>query len=647
MAVYQPNAVVGNSRVLSTLGLGGELMTFFYPHIDFSQNLHEGMPAVYFPGEQGRAGRLVWTFDSAWHANQQYIGRTNILQTELTHETTRLVLRITDLVHPSEPALLRRFTVINPTAKPIRLKLFQYLDVQLGEVQHKNAVHFHAEQSLAIAYWRNICFAIAGGPFDEYGVGRAGPDSHNSAKGQMERGALNRQQEEIGDVDLAVGWEIILDQGEQTSRDMIIAADSNELAAVTRAQALRDLGWNSIFALTRSHWDAHTQAAAPVAIASDLTEAYYRCLLAIDLLADPDTGSILAAPEFDPFFERSGGYGYCWPRDAVDVCLATEAAGYPQYLHRLMSWAHRSQRPEGYWEQRYWLNGQRGPSWCTTESSLQIDQTASVVFAMGRHARALDERARFTFLEEIWDSARRAADYLTLSISPETYLHSTAFDLWETFRGTFAYSNAAISAALREAAYLARHSGQDAVANGWDAAAAGVRQAIMSRLWQGDGFARGLDVNGQLDRAVDASALGLITPFEILRLDDSEEYEIARKTVETITGRLGREAYGGEALLRFQGDQYAGGGPSALATVWLAQALLLLALAPSTSSADADTYRERATGALRSVLRSGATTGLLPEMMGPGPGGHWAIPHAWTMGGFVRACLLLEQLTKQ
>ena len=49
MPVYQPNAVVGNSQVLVTLGARGELMTFFYPHIDFSQNIHEGMPAVSTP----------------------------------------------------------------------------------------------------------------------------------------------------------------------------------------------------------------------------------------------------------------------------------------------------------------------------------------------------------------------------------------------------------------------------------------------------------------------------------------------------------------------------------------------------------------------------------------------------------------------
>ena len=122
MPVYQPSAVVGNSRVLVTLGLRGELMTFFYPHIDFSQNLHEGMPAAYFPGERGRSGHLIWTFEPSWQASQRYLGSTNIVETELSHVPTGLSLRITDMVHPSEPMLLRRFTARNPTGKPMQVK---------------------------------------------------------------------------------------------------------------------------------------------------------------------------------------------------------------------------------------------------------------------------------------------------------------------------------------------------------------------------------------------------------------------------------------------------------------------------------------------------------------------------------------------
>jgi len=643
MPVYQPSAIVGNSRVLVTVGPHAELMTFFYPHIDFAQNLHEGMPAVYFPAA-GTSGRLIWTFDPSWEASQRYVGHTNILETQLSHTPMGLALHITDFVHPSEPLFLRRFQAHNPTSRMLRAKLFQYLDLQLGEVEHKNAVHFHPERNVAAAYWRNICFAIGGSLFDEYGCGRAGPSSPTSAKRQMEQGTLNRQTEEIGNIDLALGWELNLGPGEWAGRELIIAADSSELAAVERAAAAVNLGWEALLGWAHSRWEDHIARSAPPHIEGDLAEAYYRCLLALDLLADPGLGSILAAPEFDPFFERSGGYGYCWPRDAVEVCLALQAAGYPEYLDRFLSWARRTQRPEGYWEQRYWLSGQRGPAWCTKEDSLQIDQTASVLFAMGRHARALPERERLGFLEQNWEAARRAASYLAQSISAQHGLHTAAFDLWETFRGSFTYSNAAIAAALREAAFLARHSGQEELSQQWEDKAAAIKQAIISRLWRGEIFARGLDAAGQLDLAADASILGLLVPFELLRLDDPEEREIASLSVAGVARRLARPPNGAEALLRFEGDTYAGGGPSALTTLWLARALLCLALSSQEDRTAAASYRSRAVACMRAVLSAGTPTGLLPEMMGAGPGSYWAAPHAWTMASFILAALALDRL---
>jgi len=643
--VYQPNAIVGNSHVLVSIGARAELMTFLYPHIDFPQNLHEGMPAVYLPGSEGAAGRLCWTFEPTWESSQHYLGRTNILETHLRHTRTGLGLRIVDFVHPSEPMLLRRFEVTNPTGRPLRARLFQYLDLQLGEVEHRNAVHYHPDRHVAAAYWRNVCFAIGPDSPEEFGCGRATAGSTNSAKRQMEQGQLNKQMEEIGDIDLAVGWNLVLQSGDRVVRDLIIAADSSERAAVARVETARGLGWQSLYSQACERWERHVARARPVHIEPDLEEAYYRCLLGLDLLADAKTGSIVAAPEFDPFFERSGGYGYCWPRDAVEVCLALELAGYPEYLARFLAWARRAQRREGYWEQRYWLNGERGPAWCTGEDGLQIDQTASVLFAIGRHVRSLTAEERLGFLEQMWRSAHLAATYLTNSISGDNALHAVAFDLWETFRGSFTYSNAAISSALQEAAFLAREVGRTQLAEQWESTAAQVKRAVMSKLWQDDIFVRGLDSDGRLDRAADSAILGLVTPFRFLRLEDPSECQMVRTFVETLMRRAGENTSRGETLRRFEGDQYAGGGPSAVSTLWLARVLLSIALACQDDEATTGAYRARAVSAMRAVLEAGTSTGLLPEMMGPAPGSHWAVPHAWAMASFAMAAVSLDRLS--
>jgi len=644
--VYQPSGIVGNSHVLVSIGPNGELMTFLYPHIDFPQNLHEGMPAVYFAGRNGGPGRLSWTFEPGWEASQRYLGRTNILETRLRHKATGLSLTITDLVHPSEPMLLRRFDASNAGDLALRVKLFQYLDPQLGEMEHKNAIHYHPERGVAAVYWRSICFAVGAECLDEFGCGRAGSGSVHSAKAQMERGLLNRQLEEIGDVDLAAGWDLSLRPGETAARLLVIAAGSNEREAVVRFDSALRAGWEGMLAHTRDRWRAHVARARPVHIEADLEEAYYRCLLALDLLADGTYGSVLAAPEFDPFFERSGGYGYCWPRDAVETCLALEEAGYPEYMARFLAWARGAQRAEGYWEQRYWLSGERGPAWCTEADGLQIDQTASVLFAMGRHARHLAPPSRLSFLQSTWESARSAASYLASSVATETGLHTMAFDLWETFQGTFCYSNAAISAALAEAAFLAREAGREQLALQWEETAGNMKRAIISHLWQGNGFARGLDANGKLDSTADSSVLGLVVPFQLLDVGNPSDCDMARTLVPTLIEHVGRESHGADALSRFEGDQYAGGGPGAVTTLWLARVLLALALACRDDAAALGRYREQAVAAMRAVLASGTATGLLPEMMGPSPGTYWAVPHAWATASFAQAALSLDRLSE-
>ncbi len=638
MPVYQPTAIVGNSRMLATLGARGELMSFFYPHIDFAQNVREGMPALYLQEDGG--GALSWTFNSGWRASQRYLGATNVVETTLHHEAA-VEVQITDLVHPREPVLVRRYVVTNRGDRARRAKLFQYFAFQIGESTDKNAVHIHPDQELAVAYRRGIVLAIGSDVVEEYGCGRYSHGSVNSCKIQMSHGQLGRQEDEIGNVDLAFGWSVSLRPGETETHDLIVAGGADEPEAINRLAGIRGTDWHEVSRQTRNRWTDHVQRAAELDIPADLLEEYHRCLLALDLLVDAEAGSVLAAPEFDPMFERSGGYGYCWPRDAVEVCLALEAAGYPEYMECFLAWAERVQTPGGYWEQRYWVTGDRAPSWCTRVDKLQIDQTASVLFAMGRRARSLEGMARVQFLASVWDSASAAAQYLVESLSPQ-HLHAPASDLWETFRGSFTYSNAAISAALREAAQLAAMVGSEKLAAAWEEQAEAVRKAVLTQLRHGDIFARGFDAAGHLDTTADASLLGLITPFEFLRLDRPEEATMARELVAGLVRRLGRWVDGAETLLRFEGDSYAGGSPSTVTTLWLARALLALAGVRGADQQAAADCRARAMASMRIVIAYGTPTGLLPEVMGHRPGDYWAVPHAWAMASFVTAAIALH-----
>jgi GH15 family glucan-1,4-alpha-glucosidase len=333
-------------------------------------------------------------------------------------------------------------------------------------------------------------------------------------------------------------------------------------------------------------------------------------------------------------------------RDAAEVVLALDAVGYPEMGSRFFEWARKAQREDGHWEQRYWINGRRGPVWSRGDGGLQIDQTGSMVFAAEQHRQVLDEVAQLEFVESMWESVRLAADLLGNSLDSQTGLHSTGMDLWETYRGSFAYTNAAIYGALRAAASFADAAGQPYLAESWRQAAVSAKRGVLERLWTGRYFARGVDTAGRLDLTVDSSTLGLVEPFDLLSLNDNTERTMMESMVETLVERLGVPLSGGIAILRFEGDRYVGGSAGGVNTLWLARVLLRLALHYQFSSdpARAAAYRDRAVQAMR-VVRSRATvTGLLPELIGRADTeSGWAAPHGWCMAAFIQCVRLLDR----
>jgi oligosaccharide amylase len=645
MAVFQPNAVLGNSRSLLTMGGAGEIMTFFYPHIDFPQNVQEGMLAVYL-GAPGH-GQLSWTFEDGWQKQQSYVPRRNILVTELLHLASGLALTITDFMHPQRDLFVRRFHLKNISTQDREGVLMQYLALRLGEMARKNSARRLDEEHVIVQYWRHICFAMGGDTPDATQIGKAGGLSGNSAKHDMQDGYLANQREELGDVDTAYAWNFWLRPGENFERLFLISAGTNESSA--RAQLARAYaqGYTELYDLTDHWWDAWLSSATPVELDPLLTETYYRCLLATRLLYDERYGSFLAAPEFDPMFELCGGYGFVWPRDAAEVVLALEEAGLPSMVERFFEWARRAQRAEGYWEQRYWISGERGPGWCSFLDSIQIDQTGSIVYALGVHNTRLPGHERPGFQERYWTVVESAVSYLTDALG-ENGLHKQAFDLWEKFRGSFTYSNASIYAALTTAAVWAATRGQEEQSRQWQAAARRIKAVLLEQCWNGSYFARGLNESGQIDWQVDSSMLGAFDPFGMLALDVPEERDMVESMVRVIRERLTKQLPDGEAIIRHEGDDYVDGSAGGVNTLWLARVMLHLANYFRDRDAEkARHYREGAEQYMRVVIARGTSTGLLPELIGGGATSRWAAPHGWAMASYVQCALLLEQFRKQ
>ncbi len=638
MPVYLPTAAIGNGRVLATLGGSGELMTFFYPHLDFAQNVREALPALYI-GDPGH-GVFHWTFEPAFRRRQAYLPATNLLRTELALATPPLSLVLEDFCPPDTTSLVRRVLITNLGEALLHGTFFHYFDLRLREVCGKQAVRWDEQHSFVLQYFRDTVIALGGTHPDLWRCGKSlDPTGPQSAKSDLYDGHLNGQPEDIGQVDFAVGYRLNLAPGQERALDLFLCAEVNPQRTSVHLQELVERGYGGLRAATVESDRRWLAQGRPVPTGR-LQAAYERALLSLRLLVDEPSGAVLAAPEFDPAYERSGGYGYCWPRDASWAVESLHRAGYPHYTRRLADWYAAHQLPDGFWGQRYWCRGQLAPSWALREDFLQLDQCGAALLTLCQAA------------QEVADAERREVYRRAVMRGTEALLgkvqagwHTQACDLWETYCGSFVYTNAALACALEAAAHCAEEGSDPETAHRCREQVQQMREATLS-LYTGEYFPRGRWSDGHVDLSVDTSTLGLVAPFALLDLTDPAQREMAESNLATIRTRLGQDLGGKRGLRRFEGDAYLGGVIGCVNTLWAA--LVSLKLARAWQGEDAEksrAHREQALADLDFCLAHATPTGLLPELIGLQPDApYWAAPHAWASALLVDCVHELEGL---
>ena len=109
-------------------------------------------------------------------------------------------------------------------------------------------------------------------------------------------------------------------------------------------------------------------------------------------LLSADSGLRIAGPDFDPYYEHSGGYGYTWFRDDAEISTFLLGAddrlglGIDDWHARSAAMYVTTQRPDGSWPHRVWpRNGALAPGWANAriedgpDVDYQADQTGSVI----------------------------------------------------------------------------------------------------------------------------------------------------------------------------------------------------------------------------------------------------------------------------
>ncbi len=637
MAVFQPTAMVGNGRNLVTLGLAAELMAFFHPRCDYAQHVREGLTGIYLDGFG-----FSWLFGNEWQKRQEYVPGEAAVVTELTSPLLGLSVTVTDLVLPNEPVLLRQWQVRSLDGKPKRLRLMHYFELTVGGYEHQQAVQVvklpHPTPRPAVVQWRgNTWFGVAGDlPFQLWQCGKANPHAPNYPKTDMLDGWLNGQTLEIGKVAFAVGWHLSIPPFGSVERLTAIALGERKQEVLHRLAKVLAQPFEVHHRKHREEWQEWQQrlriSLPPSERSADRVRSVWEAALwTMRLTWDKGQGAPIAAPEFDPTFEASGGYGFCWCRDASFVAHAFAEIGMAEKASRFFHWCARAQSPDGYFHQRYWLDGTLAPAWSEDHDSLQIDETATVVWAAAQVFRHL----RIDLPLAAWEMVRKALSFLESHLVG--FLHKPGMDLWETFRGHFTYTQAAFVAAFQAGAELAEKLGETELSKRWRHLARYTKEALLRHFWVGEGFLRGITSDGYPDPTPDASTLGVLVPFGVLDLTKSEEGRIAQKTVRWVLHHLAKETpEGGIAVWRFANDHYAWGMASTPATLWLGLAAALLGKATKDKE-----WWSIAEKCWRAVLHHTTPAGLMAEMFDPFSNGYWAVGHGWSAAWFL---LLTEKV---
>lgn len=633
MSVFIPTAAAGNGLCLTTFGRTGELMGFFYPRIDYAQNVREGMFALRF-ADGPHSGRFLWCFDNAWQVAQSFEHASNVLVTRLSHRDMDLTLELTDVCPAKHQALLRRI-VITKGERVGAVQFMHYFRLALGDADYRNGVQAHPAENVVVQHFREIALAVSGTEPLMAHCGSLKEPGQTHTKDAMLSGHLGSPQA-IGRVDFAVGFEPA--RGTRWQATLVIAGAPTREGAIVTARKMVAMGFEAAVSRANDRVAAELSAAGKCPI-PELDDAFDRAVISLHDLYDEAQGTFIAAPEFDLGYELSGGYGYCWPRDAAVCALAVQRIGRPDMAKRFFDWSARTQLASGHWFQRYWVDGSAAPSWCVDNDRIQLDQTCAIVHAAGQFARRAGNGAS-AFVDSYRPIAQRAVRAILEHIG-EDNLHRAATDLWENSVGSFPYTQAAIIAALTEAEEV---FGIDTGRTGAPYRAQ-LYTAMINAFWRSDykRWIRGISPDGRPDPTLDSSAMGLIDPWDVLNLRNPQGRQLAIDTLDGIDHDLRSPVKGGSAILRFQGESYMGGGPGCVNTLWLALCRLRLATTTSNAEERRD-HIDRAKDDIRVALANTSPTGQLPELIPKIHCEYWAAPHGWACSLLIEAVLALSEL---
>jgi glucoamylase len=676
--------VLGNGHLLVCLDEAGSIAQLFYPYIDAGPHIRTfltgiqvkevvqtGVPELRtsethqqtqaFDAETitGKSEDAVsWLAGEEWVHELRHIDGAAVVQCISVNTTAGVRVEQIMTVHHNQDLFMNDIKVMNLRSSPVICKFVTYAGFDIDYRRSGTTCYFNIETSmLAFFSFDRYISIICDAPVDGFGCDKSSLDELDYIFQDASTGTFNGREYAVGQVSGATSHNFgRIDPGNSAAHRMHMCFGNSLDKVVTLTssvvRAKPDIG-------DTTAWWRRQYAYAQLGTGSTAVKNVYdRSLITLRLLTDSGTGGIIAAPECDPDFRSCGGYGPCWPRDGAFIGYALDSIGQYDHARAFYDWALRVQSESGVWYQRYYVNGQLAPTW----GLVQFDETGAVVWAISRHVQLTGD---ISYGQKAFSQLNRACEYMQGALDRETGLAPITKDIWEERDGISTYACASTWAGFHELSALASMLGKSSEAERWASAAAKLKAAMETHLWDASlgRFLRGLksriypqdigrlrsepgfsdadiletEVVGKRryfrrrDPTVDASILGLSIPYGVFSPNDPRIMATAEAISSHLTSPVG-------GIRRYEHDPYRGGNPWVICALWLG----LQDLAAG--------QKERALELYHWVLEHRTSLDLLPEQVDRTTGKPcWVVPLGWSHAMFILAtqALAAQELLPQ
>ena len=399
---YLNEAIIGNKNMIATFTSKGELQRLYFPSKDNKQYIN-----FFHTGVKINNSDLIYLQDDINNVYKQYYDTdTNVLNTEITNTYFNLKIVQTDFIMIKENVLVKKYIFLND-----------------GKIDLDTKFYIHSEL-LSDQNNQVGCKIVDGGMMQyahDFSVSTFAKEhklcSHqiNGSKETIKRGEI-QDKDYIGmSKDSSISYDLgIIKPQEKKILEICILIDENrnlsdmedEIDRVTKIDLDKE------YTSTKSYWRKYVKAhnslglkEAKNSYEERILEIYKRSILLFPLLANQETGGIIASPEIDENFTKCGRYAYCWPRDAVFITKAMDILNMEKETEKFYKvFCKKTQSKNGMWEQRFYTDGKLAPCW-----GYQIDETASVVYGVYEHYKYTKSEK---FLKDNLKMCEKAIDFL-------------------------------------------------------------------------------------------------------------------------------------------------------------------------------------------------------------------------------------------